>query len=121
MFGNIYTKRLYLCSWYLTRDKRTKNTVYVFIGLRGGVSMVSQRFAAANNHHMADYDPAKPSSYLLYLDASNLYGWAMSQALPMSNFAWVSTMIICTCNMNYLHSHVLPKCVLTASLCNFDK
>ena len=65
--------------------------------------MVSQRFAAAINHHMADYDPAKPSSYLLYLDASNLYGWAMSQALPMSNFAWVSTMIICTCNRDCFH------------------
>ena len=57
--------------------------------------MVSQRYAAANNHYMTDYDSAKPSSYLLYLDATNLYGWAMSQALAVSDFAWVSSVMVC--------------------------
>ena len=64
--------------------------MYLFIekGLRGGFSMASQPYGKANNKYMQDYDETKPSSYLLYLDANNLYGWAMCQHLPMSNFKW---------------------------------
>ena len=58
-------------------------------GMRGGVCMISKRYARANNKHMGDmYDPSQPSNYILYLDANNLYGWAMSQSLPMDMFAW---------------------------------
>ena len=35
---------------------------------------------------MADYDPDKPSTYIQYLDANNLYGWAMSRSLPTHGF-----------------------------------
>ncbi len=42
----------------------------------------SKRFVKANNKHVAGYDPKTKSSYLLYIDANNLYGWAMVQALP---------------------------------------
>ena len=38
---------------------------------------------------MKNYDKDIASSYLLYLDASNLYGWAMSQKLPVNGFKWV--------------------------------
>ena len=38
---------------------------------------------------MKNYDESKESSYIQYLDANNLYGWAMSQKLPVNNFKWV--------------------------------
>ena len=58
-------------------------------GIRGGISMVSQRYAKANNPYVPDYDDTKPTNHLMYLDANNLYGWAMSQSLPHDGFAWV--------------------------------
>ena len=38
---------------------------------------------------MENYDESKELSYIQYLDANNLYGWAMSQKLPVNNFKWV--------------------------------
>ena len=69
----------------------TDPDMYLFIeeGLRGGISMITQRHAKANNPYLPDYDPTKDTNYLLYLDANNLYGWAMSQALPEGNFSWM--------------------------------
>ena len=51
--------------------------------------MASKRYARANNFQVEGYDPQKPDSHILYLDANNLYGWAMSQALPIGGFKWV--------------------------------
>ena len=55
--------------------------MYLFIekGLRGGISMVSHRHAEANNPQIDDYNPAKPTSFLQYLHANNLYGFGMSE------------------------------------------
>ncbi|XP_033110636.1 uncharacterized protein LOC117111748 [Anneissia japonica] len=58
-------------------------------GNRGGISMVTHRYCKFNNKYMDDHDETKPSTYGLYLDANNLYGWAMSQPLPVSDFRWI--------------------------------
>ena len=50
-------------------------------GIRGGITQISKRYAEANNKYMKDYNPDKPSTYIQYLDANNLYVWAMSQPL----------------------------------------
>ena len=60
--------------------------------MRGGISTEMQRYAKANNPHLHDYDPDKETSYILYLDANNLYGWAMNQPLPVGGFKWMRTM-----------------------------
>ena len=59
-------------------------------GIRGGITHISKRYAEANNKYMKDYDSSKESSYIQYLDANNLYGWAMSQNLPTHGFKWMS-------------------------------
>ena len=58
-------------------------------GIRGGICHSIQRYTKANNKYMTNYDESKESSYIQYLHASNLYGWAMSQKLPVNNFKWV--------------------------------
>ena len=58
-------------------------------GIRGGISHISKRYGQANNKYMKDYDPDEPSTYIQYLDANNLYGWAMSQSLPTHGFKWM--------------------------------
>ena len=63
--------------------------LFIDKGMRGGISMASKRYAKANNPLVEGYDPEKPNIHILYLDANNLYGWAMSQYLPTSGFRWV--------------------------------
>ena len=59
-------------------------------GMCGGVSYIAKRYGKANNKYMKEYDEKAPSKYIIYLDANNLYGWAMSQYLPTGNFKWMS-------------------------------
>ena len=59
-------------------------------GLRGGTAYIANRFVEANNKYMKTYNEKLPSKYIMYLDANNLYGWAMSQYLPTGNFKWLS-------------------------------
>ena len=58
-------------------------------GIRGGICHSIHRCAKANNKYMKDYDKNIESSYIQYLDANNLYGWAMSQKSPVNNFKWI--------------------------------
>ena len=59
-------------------------------GIRGGITQSVHRWAKANNPYMgSEYKPREPTRYLQYLNANNLYGWAMSQPLPTGGFKWV--------------------------------
>ena len=56
-------------------------------GIRGGISVITHKYAKANNPYVPGYDKSKPSNYQMYFDANNLYGWDMSQSLPECGFA----------------------------------
>ena len=59
-------------------------------GIRGGISMISNRHGKANNSYMdAEYDDKRATKYITYLDANNLYGWAMCKPLPTRDFKWM--------------------------------
>ena len=60
-------------------------------GIRGVVSMITKSHAKANNPYMKEkYNPEEENIYLPYLDANNLYGWAMSKLLPVKDFKWMT-------------------------------
>ena len=69
----------------------TDNNMLLIVeeGIRGGICHSIHRHAKANNKYMENYDKNEEPSYIQYLDANNLYGWAMSQKLPVNNFKWV--------------------------------
>ena len=58
-------------------------------GIRGGITQAVKRYAKANNKYMPDYNQDEISKFLQYLDANNLYGWAMVQKLPTHGFRWI--------------------------------
>ena len=70
----------------------TDINMYQFIekGMHGGVSYIANRYGKANNKYIKEYNENEPSKYLMYLEANNLYGWAMSQYLPYGSFRWLS-------------------------------
>ena len=59
-------------------------------GIRGGISIISNRYGKANYKYMKDYNKKEASKYLMYVDANNLYGCAMSQKLPVHSFKWMT-------------------------------
>ena len=66
--------------------------MHLFIEKRitGGISYIAKRHSKTNNNYIECYDSCKESKYITYLDANNLYGWAMSQYLPYSGFKWLN-------------------------------
>ena len=58
-------------------------------GIKGGTFQAIHRYAKGNNKYMESYDKNIESSYLIYLDANNFYGWTMPQKLPANGFEWV--------------------------------
>ena len=57
-------------------------------GILGGICQAIHHYESANNKYMKNYNKNVISSYLQYLDANNLYGWAMSKKLPVREFTW---------------------------------
>ena len=70
----------------------TDPDMHLFIenNMRGGISMVSNRYSKANNKYLKDYNIDEESTYIVPLDANNLYGWAMSEPQPCSEFEWLN-------------------------------
>ncbi|GBO35192.1 hypothetical protein AVEN_41119-1 [Araneus ventricosus] len=59
--------------------------------MRGGICFLGKRHAVANNPYLVEsYDENKSHSYIVALDANNLYGYVMSQPLPVGNFSWLT-------------------------------
>ena len=58
-------------------------------GIRGGICQATYRYAKANNKYLKNHNKNIESSFIEYLDANNLYRWAMSQKLPVNDFKWV--------------------------------
>ena len=57
-------------------------------GIRGGICYTMYQRAKANNKYMKHYDKNTESSYFKYWDVNNLYGWVMSEKLPLNILEW---------------------------------
>ena len=64
--------------------------LFIENGMREVISYIAKRYSKSNNKYIRCYDVNKPSKFIMYLDANNLYGWAMSQYLPYSEFKWLN-------------------------------
>ncbi|GFX44453.1 uncharacterized protein TNCV_1394741 [Trichonephila clavipes] len=62
--------------------------LFIEKGVRGGINQCCNRYAIANNRYMSNFNPDDEIKYLMYLDANNLYGYAMSKYLPLKDFVW---------------------------------
>ena len=71
-------------------------------GIRGGICHAVHQYAKANNKHIKDYDKNKESPYLKCWDVNNLYGWAMSQKLPVNNFEWIEDTLLKIFNEDFI-------------------
>ena len=74
-------------------------------GIRGGICHSTHRYAKANNKYMKNYNSNEESSYIQYLDANNLYGWAMSKKLPVNGFKWLDSNKINKINKDFIKSY----------------
>ena len=74
-------------------------------GIRGGICHSIHRYAKANNKYMENYYNNEESSYIQYLGANNLYGWAMSKKLPVNGFRWLNNDEINEINKDFIKNY----------------
>ena len=74
-------------------------------GIRGGICHSIHRYAKANNKYMQNYNNNEELSYIQYLDANNLYGWAMSKKLPVNGFKWLDSNKIDEINEDFIKNY----------------
>ena len=74
--------------------------------IRGGMCHAIYRYAKANNKYMKNYNKFIESLYLMYLDANNLYGWAMSQKLPVDGFEYVKGDDLLKFNESFIKNYI---------------
>ena len=74
-------------------------------GIRGGICQSTYRHAKANNRYMKNYNKNIESSYIEYLDANNLYGWAMTQKLHVKDFKWIKKEKLSKFNEGFIKSY----------------
>ena len=82
-------------------------------GTRGGVFYISIRYSKANKKYLKSYDPKQESKRIIYLNANNLYGFAMSKFLPTSSFKWIDPKEF---DLNICTSNSSKGCVLEVNL-----
>ena len=65
--------------------------MHLYLGIYyTGIYYITKRYSKANNKYMTDYNNSEESIFITYLDANNLYGWAMSKYVPYGGFEWLS-------------------------------
>ena len=76
----------------ITLELLTDINQYLFVskGIRGGMSLLSNRYSVANNPYMSNYDSSKEHIYIMDFDSNNLYGYSMMDYLPYKDFTWIS-------------------------------
>ena len=89
--------------------------MYIFFrkGTRVKISYISNRYSKANNRYLKYYDPKQESKHIIYLDANDLYGYAMSKFLPSSGFKWIDPKEF---HLNKYTSNSLKGCALEVDL-----
>ena len=82
-------------------------------GMRGGVSYVCKKYSKASNTYLKSYHPKQESKHIIYLEANNLYGYAMSKYLPRNGFKWIDPNDF---DLNKYTSNSSKGCVLEVDL-----
>ena len=136
----VFKMKRFIISWYVWKKKIFRNNslnnlsrgamlkitktelelildpdTYIFFekGLRGGISYISNRYRKAISKNLKSYEPKQESKQIIYLDASDLCGHAMSKFLLTSWFKWMEPKEF---GLNKYTSNTLKRCVLEVDL-----